>query len=228
MTFTDINARFEPEIDASSEQAQRRAHLAQQMAAVRRRSKRIRTLRTLFPAAIVLLIVLNCGWITIQSIINSLNIYGASGDEFRVANPRYIGQTGSGDNYIISGLEAVRKGRDSQIVTLKSPILDLRGDADTATHVTATVGVYNQTTQIFVLTGHVVMVSGPSQFTLTTEQAYIDMVKSTMYGDKHVEGNDSMGHIEGESFLVSDKGGTINMEGRGDTQVHGVIYNNNK
>ena len=85
---TDITARFEPDVDVETEAAQRRVHLAQQVAAVRRRSRRIKTLRMLLPALIIGIGVLNVGWIAVTSIIGGLDPYSTKDREIRAINPR--------------------------------------------------------------------------------------------------------------------------------------------
>lgn len=205
--------------DADIEIADRRARLAQQAAAVRRRSRVIQWLRKLFPAAIVILAVGNFGWITIQAIVSSLDVYKGNTAEDRMTNPRFTGLGNNGDHYIISGLEAIRAGHDATVITLSSPSMDFKGDAARATHISANNGVYDQNAQTFTLTGNVVMVSGGSDMTFTTTEAVVDLAKSTFHGDKHIEGNGSVGHIVGESFVIADSGRDVTFHGRGEAKV---------
>jgi len=225
MQLTDITAPFAPKVDAETENSERRARLSQQIAAVRRRSRVIRDLRIAFPAAIVALALLNVGWITVQTIINSMNLYSGNGDEQRMTNPLYFGQSDKGDRYRVSGLEAVRKGKDATFVTLKAPNITLRGDTDRQTRISAANGVFDQNTKLFTLTGHVVFQSGSSDFSLYTEKAIVDLGKSTLYGDKHVVGNGSVGHIEAESFVISDSGNKAVFNGRGEAKAWMTMNN---
>lgn len=223
MDLTDINARFEPAIDAESEAALRRQKLAVQVAAVRRRSRFIQLMRKVFPGAIVALFLLNGGWIVATSIAGSLNVYGGNGDEIRMTNPRFVGQSGKGGHYTISGLEAIRKGKDSQIFTLKSPTMETQGESGGSTHLAATSGVYDLNAKTFTMTGNV-LVSNGQDFSFRTEEATADLANSTIRGDKHVEGNGPVVHIEGESFVISDGGHDIVFSGRGDNQVHSTLH----
>ncbi len=227
MQLTEITAPFAPDINAETESSDRRARLSQQMAMVRRRSRLIRTLRVVFPAAIIGLGVLNAGWITVKSIINSMNLYSGNSDEQRMTNPLYFGQSDKGDRYRISGLEAVRKGKDATTVSLKAPSMTFRSDSDRQSHISAANGIFDQNSRLFTLTGHVVLQSGNSDFTLNTEEAVVDVAKSTFHGDKHVVGNGSVGHIEAESFIISDNGNKAVFNGRGDSKVW-VTMNNTK
>ncbi len=223
MTYTDIAAPFEPGIDAESEAQNRRVRLAQQAAMLRRRSRFIKTLRLVFPGAIIGLILLNLGWIAVTSILSSLNVYASATNEIRMTNPRYFGQGANGGHYTISGLEAIRKGKDSKTVALKAPNMDFKGQGEGSSHISSATGVFNIDTKKFTLNGHVVLMSGGADFTLKTEQAVVDMSNSTFYGDKHVEGDSSLGHIVGESFVVSNDGQTIVFKGKGDTKVWATV-----
>ncbi|EGF91783.1 hypothetical protein ABI_02140 [Asticcacaulis biprosthecium C19] len=218
MDLTQIDARHASE-DAATEVDERSQRLGKQVAAVRRRSRLIHSLRTFLPGAIIGLIVLNFGWIIVTSIINSMNVYDGNSNEIRMTNPRYHGQTGKGEHYTISGLEAVRRGKDATTVMLKSPVMEFKGDADGTTRVAAVNGVFDQQSRKFIMTGNVLLVTGGSDFTFKTEEAIVDLDNSTVYGDKHVEGTSSVGHIVGESFVISDNGNSVRFTGRGDAQV---------
>lgn len=206
-------------LDAEAEIAERHARLAKQAIMVRRRSKRVKLMRAVLPALIVLLALLNVGWIVVQTVINSLNVYGGSDVDVRMTNPRYFGRNDQGELYTVSGLEAVRRGRDTTYITLKAPNLDFHSHAGQLTHVTAANGVYDQNTRKLTLMGNVVMTSTTNGMTMKTEEAVVDVVNSTISGDKHVEGTDTSGHIEAESFVISDNGNTSVFHGRGDKKV---------
>ncbi len=226
-TISDINARFEPGIDADSEAAQRRHALAQQVTAVRRRSKRIHLLRTALPALIIALGLLNVGWIAISSIIGSLNVYDTKSADIRMTNPRFSGLSGSNSPFNVSGLELIKKAGDTTFATLKAPAIDFKGDGDKSTHISAASGLYDSQAKTFRLDGNVVMVSSGSDMTFRTEQAVINLKDLTVSGDKHIEGDGSMGHIVGESFAVSKNGNDVVFRGRGDVKAHGVLNHNN-
>ena len=185
MDLTEVKAR--PPVDADEESATRRQRLGVQVAAVRRRSNVIKRLRGLFPTAIILLLVFNFGWIVVTSIANSLHVYSGNSNEIRMTNPRYFGQSDKGDHYVISGLEAVRRGKDATTVTLKAPVMEFKGDTDRSTRISAMNGVFDQTTRQFTMTGNVVMESGGSDFTFHTEEAVVDLSNSTVHGDKHID-----------------------------------------
>lgn len=225
MSLTELHQPLQPlgiaaPIDIEAEAAERKVRLAQQVAAVRRRSKLIHLMRRLLPGLIIGLGLFNVGWIAVQTILNSLNVYNGNLNEIRYTNPRYFGQGGNGDRYTISGLEAVRKGMNATRISLRAPNMEFKGsDTETPTKVSAANGVFDQTTNTFTMNGHVIIQAGGSDFVLHTEQAVVDINKSIIYGDKHVEGTGSAGHIVGESFLVADQGRSLDIKGRGDTKA---------
>ncbi len=119
-------------------------------------------------------------------------------------------------------MEAIRRGRDSQIFTLKSPSVDVHGDTDGTTHMTAINGVYDVSARTFVMTGDVNVTNG-QDYSFKTQAATVDLANSTVHGDKHIEGTGANVHIDGESFVITDSGRNIQFSGRGDTQVHSVM-----
>lgn len=223
MAVSDITARFEPDIDAETEAQQRREQLAKQVAAVRRRSRRIRTLRFWIPGTMVLLGLFNVGWIIVTTVINSFDVYSGAINEIRMINPHFSGQSAKGDHYTIVGFEALRKGTDTAVFTLKSPAIEFRSANQGATRVSAANGTYNRDTQTILLNGNVVMQPGNSDMVFRTETAVLDLTKSQVTGDKHVDGLGSLGHITGESFLIADGGDTTQLHGRGDTKVFALL-----
>jgi len=225
MTVLDITARFEPELDAETEVLERRARLAKQLVAVRRRSRLIRGLRFWLPASMVLLGLFNVGWIVVVSIINSFNLYSGAINEIRMTSPHFFGQSDKGDHYTVSGLVAVRQGVDAPIFTMKSVSIEYRTSTQGASHVQSANGVYNRDTQTVTLTGNVIMRPGNSDMVYRTEYALLDLSKSQISGDKHIDGIGSMGHITGESYLLSDNGKAMQLHGRGDVQVFELINN---
>jgi lipopolysaccharide export system protein LptC len=209
--------------DAASNQEASFARGAKQLAMVRRRSRWMKRLKFLLPASIIGLGVINASWITIQSVINALAAPNANTDEIRMTNPRFQGQTDDGERYTISGLEAIRKGLNSKTALLKSPAVDLKGKAEHPMHLQADDGVSDEDKNMFFLKGHVLIKGGSSDFSFKTEYAVIDLNKSIIFGDKHVEATGSLGHIVGEAFMISENGNRVEFNGRGEVKVNAEL-----
>jgi lipopolysaccharide export system protein LptC len=201
-----------------------RQALAAQALMWRKRSRQIKRLRLILPGLIIAIIVLIFGWIVIKSIISALNVYNPATQDVRMTNPRFYSQATSGERYEVSGLEAVRRGTASTM-TLKAPIMDMKGDATRPNRLEAISGIYDDATKMFDAKGRVVFNSGASGMTLKTEDARVDISRNQVTGDGHVEGTWNNGHIQGESFAIYDNGSRIVFHGKGDKQVTGTFNN---
>jgi lipopolysaccharide export system protein LptC len=201
-----------------------KADLARQAQMWRKRSRQIKRLRLIFPGLIIGIVVLIFGWIVVKSVISALNVYNPATQDVRMTNPRFYGQTPSGERYEVSGLEAVRRN-NTMVMNLKAPIMELKGDAARPSHLEAVGGVYDDATKMFDVKGRVVFSGGTSGMTLKTEAARVDISRSQVTGDGAVEGSWEQGHIHGESFAIYDNGSRIVFHGKGDKQVTGTFYN---
>ena len=139
------------------------------------------------------------------------------GDDTGYAAQYYA--SGSGAPFTISGLEAVQTRDDLTLVKLKGPAIDFKGDSNKSTHISSASGLYDVDRGLFHLTGNVVMRSGGSDMTFRTEAAVINLKDLTISGDRRIEGTGSMGHIVGESFMISKNGADVVFRGRGDNKV---------
>jgi lipopolysaccharide export system protein LptC len=233
MAMTPIKAGAESSLEALSlepeavptpaEVSAQRQSLARQAQMWRKRSRSIKRLRLIFPGLIIFIVVLIFGWIATKSIISALNVYNPTGQDIRMTNPRFYGQTSSGERYEVSGLEAIRHGSNTPIIQLKAPIMEMKGDQTRPNHLEAVNGVYNDSTKMFEVKGRVNFTGGASGMTLKTEAAKVDISRNLVTGDGHVEGKWAQGHIQGESFAIYDNGSRIVFYGKGDKQVTGVI-----
>lgn len=213
------------EPDMAARKQALRQDLARQAQTWRKRSRQIKRLRLLFPGLIIAIIVLIFGWIVIKSIIGALNVYNPATQDIRMTNPRFYGQTPSGDRYEVSGLEAVRKGNNTPVISLKAPIMEIRGDSGRPNHLEAATGIYNDASRMFDVAGRVSFSGGAAGMTLRTEQARVDISRNQVTGDGFVEGTWSQGRIQGESFAIYDNGARIIFHGKGEKQAQGVFYN---
>jgi lipopolysaccharide export system protein LptC len=188
-------------------------------------SKLIRRLRLLLPGVIIGLILINFSWISIQSILNRLSVPKAGTEEIRMTNPRFQGQSDSKERYEISGLEAVRQHPRATLLFLTSPQIDLKGKADKPVRLAAQRGQFDEVSNLFYLKGKVLIKGGDSDFEFRTEEATLDLNKSVVHGDKPVEAIGPMGHIYGQSFMISESGNRIEFKGKGEAQVQTQIDN---
>jgi lipopolysaccharide export system protein LptC len=209
---------------AGSGVAAQRQALSRQAQMWRKRSRQIKRLRLIFPGLIIAIAVLIFGWIVVKSVISALNVYNPATQDVRMTNPRFYGQTPSGERFEVSGLEAVRRGTATTI-SLKAPIMEMKGDGSRANRLESVNGVYDDSTKLFDAKGRVNFSGGASGMTLKTEQARVDISRNLVTGDGYVEGKWAGGSIQGQSFAVYDNGSRIVFHGKGDKQVTGSFNN---
>lgn len=193
--------------------------LKQKMKKVKKRTAFIKDMRVIIPSLIVGVVLVNIVWVIVQSVINSMSTPDAKTDEIRMTNPRFIGQTGTKEKYVISGLEAIRNNKEASVVLLKSPQIDLKGGSKNPISLRSDQGRFDEERNVFELKGHVLIKGGSSDFSFSTEEATIDLNRSEIYGIKPVEAKNGLSYIKGQTFLISDNGNKINITGRDDLKI---------
>ncbi|MDC7682896.1 LPS export ABC transporter periplasmic protein LptC [Asticcacaulis sp. BYS171W] len=212
----------DPLLPADFDQSASMHRLSQQAVAWKKRSRKIARLRLLFPALIIGLVVVMVVWIIVQSIINSMNVYNATGDDIRMTNPLYMDRNDNGNRFELRGLEAVRKGRNSSTVLLTAPRLEIRSENNRPSYLEAASGVYDDQKRTFQINKDVRLRSGGG-FTLKTQAASVDLQRSVVIGNAPVEGEWASGRVTGQSFRVEDNGNRVIFKGKGNLQVAGTL-----
>ena len=188
----------------------------------RKRSGRIQTLRIALPGMIVLIIALILGWITVKSILNALNVYNPTSQDIRMTNLHFVDQTGSGDPYEVSGLEAIKK-QGATSITLKSPVMIVNGNQSHPSHLQAVSGIYNDTAKTFHIDGHVAFSGGQAGMVLKTNQADVNLNTNIISGDHEVEMQWDRGSAHGQSFIISDNGNRVVINGKSGKRACGIL-----
>jgi lipopolysaccharide export system protein LptC len=196
--------------------------LAQQANAWRKRSLQIARLRLLFPGMIIGIVILILGWMVIQSLLNSMNVYQAATDEIRMTNPLYMDRGDKGNRFELRGVEAIRRGRNSSVIALTAPRLEMRSENERQSNIEAASGIYNDAEKTFSIKKDVVLKSGTG-FKLKTSNANIDLRSSTVSGPSPVEGEWPGGKLSAQSFRIEDNGNRIIFSGKGEAQVTGML-----
>ncbi|MDC7676480.1 LPS export ABC transporter periplasmic protein LptC [Asticcacaulis machinosus] len=221
--YGSAGALNEQGVSAHDDAQGQKQRLLKQAQAWRNRSRRIRRLRLVFPGLIIATLMAIVGWVIVQSVLNSLNVYQSSQDDIRMTNPRFFGQTTGGDRYIISGLEALRRGNNAAIISVNAPNMELKSDNSKPTLLKGLKGVYNEPDKTFTVEGDVVLNGGPNDFSFKTAEAIVDLNTSTVSGNKPIEGFGPTGHIKAQSYTIYDNGQRIVFHGKDGTQVRAVI-----
>lgn len=199
-----------------------RQRLSLQATAWSKRSRKISRLRLIFPGLIVGTILLMILWIVVQSVINSMNVYTTTGEDIRMTNPFYTDRSRNGERYEMRGLEAVRKGRNSSIVTLTAPRLEIRSENSRPSALEGAAGVYDDTKRRFTVNKDVTLNSG-NGLSLRTQAADVDLQNAVITGDKPVEGRWQTGVVNAQAFRVEQNGRKVVFYGKPGQQVTGTL-----
>lgn len=207
---------------ATHDNAADRHRLNVQALAWKKRSRKIARLRLIFPGLIVGLILLMIVWIVVQSVINSMNVYTSSGEDIRMTNPFYTDRSRNGERYEMRGLEAVRKGRNSQIVTLTAPRLEIRSENTRPSSLEGAAGVYDDSKRRFTVNKDVTLSSG-NGLSLRTQAADVDLQNAVISGNAPVQGTWQTGSVNAQGFRVEQNGRKVLFYGKPGQQVTGTL-----
>ncbi|MFT4090134.1 MAG: LPS export ABC transporter periplasmic protein LptC [Asticcacaulis sp.] len=196
-----------------------------QARAWKKRARQIHRLRILLPGLIIGIVLLLVAWVIVQSVLNSLNVYGANTGDIRMLNPLYTDRGDDGSRYTLRGAEAVRRG-NTPIITLTAPRVDIRSESERASQLEAVTGIYNNNDRTITFKKDVVVTSS-QEFNLKTQDARIDLKNSTVAGNSFVEGQWANGDIQAQSFRIEDNGNRIYFNGKGEQKVTGTLKNVN-
>lgn len=189
----------------------------------RRRSRLIAFFRRALPAAIILLLLLLIGWVVARTILAGMADLAAQRAEVRMTNPRFYGQDGRGQGFVLGAAEAVQDRRRPEIIRLTRPDLRLNATGERPTTVTAATGVYVETTRQVTLTDDVVVIDGGSGYRFESAYAEIDTVRGVISGDRGISGTGPTGSVQAPNYAIYDNGARVVFRGSGETKVTGVI-----
>lgn len=207
---------------ATQDLADARQRLTVQALAWKKRSRKISRLRIIFPGLIIALIIVMIVWIIVQSVINSMNVYSATGEDIRMTNPFYTDRSRNGERYEMRGLEAVRKGRNSSVVSLTAPRLEIRSENSRPSALEGAAGIYDDTKRRFTVNKDVTLSSG-NGLSLRTQAADVDLQNAVITGDKPVEGRWQTGTVNAQAFRVEQNGRKVAFYGKPGKQVTGTL-----
>lgn len=193
------------------------------MAQWRRRSRLIAFFRRALPAAIILLLLVLVGWVVARTMLAGMADLAAQRSEVRMTNPRFYGQDGRGQGFVLGASEAVQDRRRPEIIRLTDPDLRLNAAGERPTTVTADRGVYVETSRRVTLTDNVVVIDGGSGYRFESPFARIDTVRGVISGDRGISGVGPTGSVQAPNYAIYDNGARVLFRGSGETKVTGVV-----
>lgn len=190
--------------------------------AFRARSRRVRLLRRILPAVILVLAGGTVSWIVLRSVMSDVERKAGSSREVRLDRPMFHGQDAEGRSFVIGAEGAVRDPQTGRF-RLVAPALKLNLGGRKVTEMTADGGVYDETAKTVTIGPNVRISDGGSGFTLVTPEAVVDTATGIVTGNKGVQGTGPLGTINASSYSIYDQGDRVVFSGSGDNKVRGTF-----
>jgi lipopolysaccharide export system protein LptC len=170
----------------------------------RRRSRLVRVLRVLLPAAIFLILAGLAGALAYNTMTAGPGQAASEDAPIRLVNPRFVGRDDKGRAYVITALSATRDPKDYQRVLLDQPALVLDEEGPDPFRDTAKSGVYHEGDRKLDLRGGVRLSTGQSVF--ETAASLFDTKTGEVVGSGPIQGSGALGEINAKSYAVYGKG----------------------
>lgn len=170
----------------------------------RRRSRLVRTLRVVLPAAIALIflgLIGSVAWSTFNAQPRSTR---ASDEPIRLMNPRFIGRDDKGRSFVLTADSAIRDRLDYQRVILKKPALVLDENGPDEMRINGADGVFHEQSGKLELSNGVRMADAKNTF--DTAASLFDTKTGEVIGSGPIQGAGGLGEIRAESYGVYGKG----------------------
>ena len=145
-------------------------------------------------------------------------------NDLQMLQPRITGFDAQNRPYTVTADSAVQDPDNADLVQLKTldgTLMPAAGDSQPEkplVTLSANDGVLNSKTQLLDVAGNVVVVSR-DDYTVTTEEASIDIDTRTVVGDVPVEANGPSGRVTADRFTLLNEGDIIIFEGRVKTYI---------
>lgn len=198
------------------------ARVARTAEAFRARSRRVRLLRRVLPAVILVLAGGTVSWIVLRTVMSDVERKAGSSREVRLDRPMFHGQDAEGRSFVIGAEGAVRDPQTGRF-RLVAPALKLNLGGRKVTEMTADGGVYDETAKTVTIGPNVRISDGGSGFTLVTPEAVVDTATGIVTGNKGVQGTGPLGTINASSYSIYDQGDRVVFSGSGDNKVRGTF-----
>lgn len=198
------------------------ARVAATAEAFRARSRRVRLLRRVLPAVILVLAGGTISWVVLRTVMSDVERKAGSSREVRLDRPMFHGQDAEGRSFVIGAEGAVRDPQTGRF-RLVAPALKLNLGGRKVTEMTADGGVYDETARTVTIGPNVRISDGGSGFTLATPEAVVDTSTGIVTGNKGVQGTGPLGTINASSYSIYDQGDRVVFSGSGDNKVRGTF-----
>lgn len=177
----------------------------------RRRSRTIRLLRLVLPAAIGGIFLSLGGMVGYNAMVSRAAEPQEGESPIRLVNPRFAGRDDKGRAFVLTATSAVRDKNDYQRVLLEGPALVLDETGPDALRLGSAEGVYHEGNRKLELNGGVRIAGARAAF--DTAASLFDTQTGELVGSGPIHGSGSLGEISAKSYGVYDKGDRIIFKG---------------
>jgi lipopolysaccharide export system protein LptC len=177
----------------------------------RRRSRMVRAMRIVLPAAIGLILLSLAGAVAYNALTAQPAQPRDTSAPIRLVHPRFVGRDDKGRAFVITAQSATRDPRDYQRVLLDHPALVLDEQGPDPIRLVATAGIYHEGSFKLDLHGGVRLVGSKAAFDTAT--SLFDTKTGEIVGSGPIQGSGSLGEINAKSYAVYDKGNRVIFKG---------------
>lgn len=170
----------------------------------RRRSRVIRLLRLVLPAAIAVILAGLGGSVAYNALTARRAPPGNPNDPIRLINPHFVGRDAHGRPFILTSVTATRDPNNYNRVFLDMPVLIMDADGADPLHLTSGSGIYHEDTGLLEVSHRVHMTS--ARGAVDTDSSVYDTKTQELTGSVAVQGAGSLGEIQAKSYAVHDQG----------------------
>jgi lipopolysaccharide export system protein LptC len=191
----------------------------------RRYSRFVGIMKIVLPSAAAVLLGLIVAWPRLTGTddrfhIGFANIGPEAVDTLSMVNARYFGVDERNKPFTVTADMASEEKADGVIV-LQSPKADFTTRGGANVYIEARQGFYRQKDQLLDLVGDVNLFHDQG-YELHTEEAQLDLARSTAHGTVPVTGQGPQGMLEGEGFRIEDGGKQVIVTGRSSMKMQGA------
>jgi lipopolysaccharide export system protein LptC len=181
-------------------------------AILRRRLKRVRTLRWALPGVAALLVAAVGGqliWTAVQAAVQ--RPAAAADSSVRMVQPTFSGEGRDGSHYRVTAQSGVRDAKDDKLILLDKPIVVVTRNGQPGTQTVSERGVFHEDDRSLKLEGDV-RVQNANGYRFVAQNATIDTSTGQVVGQA-IQGRGIAGEVQSNSYAVSEKGDRVIFKG---------------
>lgn len=192
----------------------------------RRYTRMVHLLKVVLPSVALVLLALIVAWpqLTAEDGRFSIGFAKIGADQVQslsMVNARYFGVDENNRPFTVTADQATEEDQAAGIIVLELPKADFTTKSGANVYIEARQGFYHQKEQLLELVGEVALFHDTG-YELHTEEAEIDLARSTARGFKPVDGKGPQGKLKGQGFEIHEGGKQVVVTGSSSLQLKGA------